>query len=133
VSTCRPRRCHPTNLRRGRLDSDGLPAVTRRQVGSGAAWYVATRLDDDAYVALLATVAEEAGVAPLRPRPPPGGELVRRTTDGQSWLVAINHGSRPYALRADGLDLLTGRPVKPTDALPSGTALVLRESGRGTR
>ncbi|MEV4536457.1 hypothetical protein AB0J82_21975 [Asanoa sp. NPDC049518] len=59
--------------------------------------------------------------------------LVRRTTDGQRGLVAIIHGSRPYGLRADGLDLHTGRPVKPTDALPPGTALMLRKSGRGTR
>ena len=108
---------------------DGLPAVTRHRVGSGEAWYLSTRLDDDTYVTLLAAIAERAGVTPLRLRPPAGVEVVRRTADGQSWLVAINHGERPYDLRADGLDLLTGEPVMATDPLRPGAAMVVREGG----
>ncbi|MDQ4024082.1 MAG: beta-galactosidase, partial [Actinomycetota bacterium] len=40
----------------------GWPAVTRRTVGEGAAWYVGTRLAESAVDALARTVVAEAGV-----------------------------------------------------------------------
>ena len=46
----------------------GRPAVTRRDVGGGAAWYLSTLPDDDRLGALLDGVVSEAGVA----RPPCG-------------------------------------------------------------
>ncbi len=106
---------------------DGRPAVTRHRVGSGDAWYVSTRLTDDAYTGFLRAVAERAGVAPVRPRLPAGVEVVRRVAGDRTWLFAINHGETPYDLRADGVDLLTGEPVTRDTVLAPGAALVVRE------
>ncbi len=55
----------------------GRPAVTRNEVGAGAAWYVATRTDPAATAALMAEVLEGAGVR--GGGVPPGVEIVRRT------------------------------------------------------
>ncbi|SNT64533.1 beta-galactosidase [Asanoa hainanensis] len=105
---------------------DGRPAVTRHGVGAGSAWYVSTRLADDAYTDLLGAIAAEAGAEPVRPRPPAGVELVRRVAGDRSWLFAINHGETPYELGAEGVDLLTGDPVTPSSVLPPGAAMVVR-------
>ncbi|GIF63218.1 beta-galactosidase [Asanoa ishikariensis] len=111
----------------------GGPAVTRHRVGSGDAWYVSTRLADDAYADLLGAIATEAGVAPVRPRPPAGVEVVRRTAGDRSWLFAINHGEMPYDLRAEGIDLLTGETVTWNTVLRPGAAMVVREASASAR
>ncbi|MFG1877136.1 beta-galactosidase [Sphaerisporangium sp. NPDC049003] len=100
-------------------DLDGLPAITRHRHGAGRAFYVSTRLDDDAYTAVLAA----AGV-PAEPVPA-GVELVRRSGDGVNWLFALNHTAAEQEIAVTGTDLVTG--ASADDALrlaPGGFAVV---------
>ena len=68
----------------------GRPAVTRRAVGGGVAWYLGTLPDDASLGALLDRVVDEAGVAPAAV-PPAGVEVVRRRSADGSWLFVLNH------------------------------------------
>ncbi|MGI5242667.1 beta-galactosidase [Dactylosporangium sp. CA-139066] len=86
---------------------DGSPAITRHERGSGAAWYVSTRLHDEFLGRLLRRVCAEAGLAPADL--PSTVELVRRPP----FAVAINHGAEP--VRVHGRDV------------PAGEVLVFRE------
>ncbi|ROT31119.1 beta-galactosidase [Micromonospora sp. HM5-17] len=107
----------------------GRPAVTRHDHGAGVAWYVSTRLDDDAYRDLLRRAAERAGVAPACPAAPPGVEAVRRGDGaGRSWLFLLNHTATTQTVPAAGTDLLTGGHLDPV-TLPPGGCAVLREDG----
>jgi beta-galactosidase len=106
----------------------GVPAITRhRPAGGGAAWYVATRLDDDGVRMLTRRLLAEAGVAPVAPTRP-GVEVVRRTGPAGSYLFAINHTDEPAALPANGTELLTGSPVTGTVSVPAGGVRVVRET-----
>ncbi|MBE1492245.1 beta-galactosidase [Plantactinospora soyae] len=105
---------------------DGRPAVTRHRYGDGVAWYVSTRLGDDAYRELLAGVAGAAGVGPTCPGAPDGVEAVRRRTAGESWLFLLNHTDVPQTVPASGVDLLTGVRAESV-TLPAGGCAVLRE------
>ncbi|TDQ54188.1 beta-galactosidase [Actinorugispora endophytica] len=108
----------------------GTPAVTRRAVGRGAAWYVATRLGGSSWRALLGRVRAEAGVHPTAPLRGGEGEveLVRRRADGGgSWLFALNHGRAPARVRARGRDLVSGSDVDGDLVLPAGGSAVVRE------
>jgi len=98
----------------------GGAAVTRNDHGSGHAWYVSTRLDDDGLGAVLADAYRDAGVVAQ------GGadlEVVRRAAGTTEYVFAINHGSTPAALAVDGVDLLTGAaaPAK----VPAGDVVVV--------
>ena len=105
----------------------GLPALTRREVGQGRAWYVATRLDAASRADLVARVCEDAGVERLDL--PAGLEVVTRVSEaGTAYVVALNHARSPAALppHVTGLDLLTGAAVEPGASLPAGAAAVVR-------
>lgn len=56
----------------------GGPAVTRNAAGAGAAWYVATRLDDAGASRVVDELLAESGVTPVLPVVPDGVEVVRR-------------------------------------------------------
>ncbi|WP_404431563.1 beta-galactosidase [Microbacterium lacus] len=108
----------------------GLPAVTRRHVGTGQAWYVSADLlsgfDDlvDAVVAASGVVARYPVI--------PGVEAVRRVSDEQSWLFVINHGHTPATVPASGVELLTGDRVGGELALDAGAVAVIRETDAGS-
>jgi beta-galactosidase len=103
----------------------GSPAVTRRAVGAGAAWYVGTVLDDAGRAALLGRLLTEAGVEPTVAGLPAGVEAVRRVGDGRSYLFLLNHTGADVPLPAPGADLLTGADVA---VLPASGVVVLRET-----
>ncbi|WP_077489036.1 beta-galactosidase [Sinomonas mesophila] len=116
----------------------GVPALTRREVGSGAAWYLATRPDAAGLASLVDALVAESGVAPAAwagasdtagagARPvEPGLELVRRRgTDGTGWLFALNHTDRDLPLAATGTELLSGEAFGGIVA--AGGAAVVRE------
>ncbi|QHT56719.1 beta-galactosidase [Cellulomonas sp. H30R-01] len=107
--------------------SAGFPAVTRRDVGDGAAWYVATRLDPASTSALLGTVLAAAGVDPLVPDVPVGVEVVRRVGDGAAWLFAINHTDDDVRIDASGTDLVAGGVHDGGATVPARGVLVLRQ------
>jgi beta-galactosidase len=104
----------------------GSPALTRHEVGDGAAWYVATSLDPAALGRLVADVVAAAGVAPAA-RVPAGVEVVRRQGDGRSFLFVLNHTADDVEVTADGFDLRHNRPVDGSALVKSGDALVIRE------
>jgi beta-galactosidase len=107
----------------------GRPAVTRRDVGDGAAWYVATRTDPAGTAALVDLLLTEAGVTPVAPTEP-GVEVVRRRAeDGRSWVFAINHTDRRVAVPVHGHDLLTDAPTAVDGLeLDAGAVAVIREA-----
>ncbi|MFI6337333.1 beta-galactosidase [Streptomyces sp. NPDC050535] len=84
---------------------DGLPAVLRK----GNARYLSTLPEPPALRALLADVADCAGVRPVLDAIPAGVEAVRRG----ELLFLLNHGRDEVTVEVPGThrDLLTGRPV----------------------
>ena len=104
----------------------GVPALTRNAVGAGAAWYVGTRLDDDATDRLVARLLAEAGVRPPVSAPP-GMEVVRRRADDRSWLFLINHTTEPVRLPVTGVELLGGARCDGELEVPAGEVAVVRE------
>lgn len=108
--------------------AEGRPAVTRRSVGAGAAWYVATRTEEAATARLVDTWLAESGVAPVA-ETTPGVEVVRRTTDEQGWTFVINHTDAEHTLAIRGHDLLSGQDCGPDGlVVPAGGVAVVRES-----
>ncbi|MGW3783437.1 beta-galactosidase [Micromonospora chokoriensis] len=104
----------------------GVPALTRHQVGDGAAWYVGTRLDEQATDRLVARLVDEAGVRPAVPAPT-GVEVVRRRDGDRTWLFVLNHTDAEVRLPATGVELLTGTPCAGELTVPSGEVAVVRE------
>ncbi|MEV4715607.1 beta-galactosidase [Micromonospora noduli] len=104
----------------------GVPALTRHPVGDGAAWYVGTRLDEQATDRLVARLLAEAGVRPTVSAPS-GVEVVRRRDGDRTWLFAINHTDTEVRLPAHGVELLTGGQCAGELALPAGEVAVVRE------
>ena len=107
-------------------DTAGQAVLTRRAVGSGAAWYLATRPGPDALDGLLARVCADAGVVPAA-EVGPAVEVVRRRSDTGSWLFVVNHGDVPTEVAAAGRELLTGADVDRL-TVPAGGVAVLREA-----
>lgn len=100
----------------------GTPAVTRRTVGAGSAWYVATRLDHAATTALADRLTRDAGVARLD-EPQEGVEVVRRGHH----LFVLNRGDRPVTVPATGTELLGGTAVTGSVTVAPASAAVVRE------
>ncbi|HET6968856.1 MAG TPA: beta-galactosidase [Ornithinibacter sp.] len=104
----------------------GRPAVTRRRVGEGTAWYLGTLPDDATLGALLDDVLREAGVTPVA-QAPAGVEVVRRSSPSGSWLFVLNHTDEDCEVPASGHDLVTSTDVGPLLRLAARTAAVVRE------
>ncbi|AXO36969.1 beta-galactosidase [Micromonospora echinospora] len=105
----------------------GVPALTRNAVGAGAAWYVGTRLDDDATDRLVARLLAETGVRPPVDAPA-GVEVVRRRSAAdRSWLFVINHTTEPARLPVTGVELLGGARCDGELEVPAGEVAVVRE------
>jgi beta-galactosidase len=102
----------------------GSPAVTRHEVGAGAAWYVGTELTDRGLADLADRVLADADVRPVVAGLPVGVEAVRRTGASGSFLFVLNHTDVAVTLPVGGTDLLTGAAVEVVDA---GGAVVLQE------
>ncbi len=104
----------------------GRPAVTRRAVGAGSAWYLGTLPDDATLGSLLGDLAAEAGAEPVA-RVPAGVEVVRRATGPRSWLFVLNHTDEPCEVTVTGHDLVADRAVGPSLLVPPGRPAVVRE------
>jgi beta-galactosidase len=109
----------------------GVPAVTRHDVGSGTAWYLATRLDDEHLGALVDRLAEEAQVRAAA-TVPAGVEAVRRKGPGEAddrrYLFLLNHTDEEQKVAATGHDLVADRDVDGLLSLPPGGCAVVRET-----
>ncbi|GAA4722397.1 beta-galactosidase [Phytohabitans rumicis] len=107
----------------------GIPAVTRRTRGSGAAWYLATHPDSTTLAAVLDRIRREAGVQPERAAPA-GIEVVRRCGADADYLFLIDHAGVGAEVTADGVELLTGKTVCGSVTVPAGGVAVVREPHR---
>nr|MDT0660945.1 beta-galactosidase [Micromonospora sp. DSM 115978] len=108
-------------------DLAGVPAVTRRSTpGGGAAWYVATDLDETSLDDLVGRVLDETGVSAVT-EASPGVEAVRRSSDEASYLFLLNHAEAEGWAAATGVDLLTGVRHGGRVGLPAGGVAVVRE------
>jgi len=105
----------------------GRPAVTRRDIGPGTAWYLSTLPDDATLDALLGGLVERAGVTAVA-EVPVGVEAVRRRGRGGSWLFLANDTDTVQRVRTDGHDLVTDLVVEGEVTLQPGAVAVLRES-----
>jgi beta-galactosidase len=104
---------------------EGVPSLTRRAVGAGTAWYLATFPDRDGIEAIVDRLLADSGVAPVA-LADPGVELMRRSAaDGQGFLFAINHTRSAASVQASGLDIITGEPF--TGLVEAGRVAVIAE------
>ena len=109
----------------------GRPAVTRHQLGEGAAYYVGTELDFAALDDLLAAVCREAEVAAPVKAPEGVEAVVRRAETGAEFLFLLNAGREPATVQLRTwkgcLDLLGGnRPDKEITLPAEGVAILQR-------
>jgi beta-galactosidase len=102
----------------------GRPAVTRRDVGAGAASYLSTLPDDESFDAMLGDLLEVAGVLPVLPALPVGMEAVRRTSPDSSWLFLANDTADSHEVDVAGHDLVTDRDVDRLHLAPGEVAVV---------
>ena len=107
------------------------PALTRRSVGAGAAWYTATVLDDESALALLRRLCADAGVPVVEVGP--DVDLVTRRTATDEFTFIINHRAQPITVPFAGLDLVSGETVSDDAPLPAGAVRVVmsERSDRG--
>ena len=84
----------------------GSPALTRASHGKGAAWYVATVLDDEGLGHLLRRLCAEAGI----PTIDAGADvdIVVRRGDGIEAVIVINHRDIEIEVDVHGHDLIDG-------------------------
>ena len=107
---------------------DGLPAITRNAFGDGVAWYLSTRLGQDAADRMMRRMLADAGIAPVVAGVQPGIEAVRRQgDDGRSWLFVLNHTDRACHVPASGTELLSGRQAAGLLEVAPGAVAVVRE------
>jgi beta-galactosidase len=104
---------------------EGVPSLTRRAVGRGAAWYLATFPDQEGIEALVDRLLAESGVTSVADADS-GVELTRRLgEDGSSYVFAINHAGANVTVNVAGTDLLSGSPF--TGTVPAGRVAVIAE------
>ena len=108
----------------------GDPAVTRRFRGRGTAWYVGTRLPIEGLKDVLGRALGDAHVAPVLALDtwPAGLDAVRRHGPAGRYLFAINHGSEPVPVPAEGTDLVTGQGWTVDTTLAAGDLAVILEA-----
>jgi beta-galactosidase len=105
----------------------GRPAVTRRDVGAGGAWYLSTLPDDETLGGLLEGVIAAAGVTPTVAGLPRGVEATRRVNGDGSWLFLLNHDDAEHEVRVTGYDLVADRRTDGLVTLAPGAVAVVRE------
>lgn len=109
--------------------ADGSPALTRNAWGDGAAWYLATLPDADAYAAVMKQLVDEAAVT--APASVVGDistlEIVRRHAEDRSYLFVINHGTDSVTVSATGSELVTETAVSGAFEVPAGAVRIIRE------
>jgi beta-galactosidase len=107
---------------------DDQPAVITRQVGKGSITYIGAWLDADLLSRLTASLLKESGVEPILTGVPDGVEVCRRTGEGKSVLILINHNTSdehvtlPHAMM--NLIATGSAPVSSVDLPPYGVAVL---------
>jgi beta-galactosidase len=102
------------------------PAITRRTVGEGCAWYISTDLDATTLRAIADRVIAETGIESTTPCIP-GLEAVRRRGAHGSFLFLLNHTDRALDVPTAGVDLVAGRRAEGRITLEAGAVAVVQE------
>jgi len=105
----------------------GGPALTRRRVGAGTAYYLSVDLDPESLGVLVDRLLAESDIEPTA-AVSPGVEAVRRVGDGVSYLFLINHSAEEGRAEVSGVDLLTGVEYAGTVSVAAGAVAVIREA-----
>ncbi|MGB3829497.1 MAG: beta-galactosidase [Ornithinimicrobium sp.] len=110
--------------------SAGSPAITRRSVGAGSGWYVATRLTQAGLDTVVAGLAEAAAVKPVVAAHPKGVEIVQRRAGHDVWTFVIDRVGLGVQVPIAGTDLVSGRSCSTADPLvvASGGVAVIHAS-----
>jgi beta-galactosidase len=110
---------------------DDQPAVITRNVGKGSITYVGAWLDDATLDHLTAHLLDDAAVKPILPGVPTGVEVCRRSGQGKSVLILINHntGAEHISLSSPMRDLIGSQDsaVTSVDLQPYGVAVLTPE------
>ena len=101
----------------------GSPVVTKNAVGSGNAFYVATRLATEGLDELLRVVLAAAGI---EHHAWGDVEIVWRQKDSSRWAFAINHSDAPVSIEISGHELLSDTSVEDTLTIEPGGVAVVR-------
>ncbi|WP_166982635.1 beta-galactosidase [Paramicrobacterium fandaimingii] len=108
----------------------GLPAITRNDVGAGAATYLSTRLTQRSRDRFYARLCVDLGIEPVVSGAADLGlEAVRRRGAAADYLFLLHHGSERVTVSGEGVDLVTGASATGLSLEPGGVA-VIRESSR---
>ncbi|WP_418896238.1 Beta-galactosidase C-terminal domain [Streptomyces cupreus] len=75
-------------------------------------------------------IRDEADVRPVLATAPNGIEAVRRSGADADYLFLIDHSGAGAEVPADGVELLTGKPVHGSVTVPAGGVAVVRETRR---
>jgi beta-galactosidase len=107
----------------------GAPAVTAHEHGDGTAWYVGTRLEQEAVNRLVGNVLKKLKIKPpiSMVTAPAGLEVTRRTGPEGSYLFIINHGTETAHVMAQGHELIADRKLAGTLSLRGGAVAVVKE------
>ena len=109
---------------------DDQPAVITRHVGQGSITYVGAWLDEALLSDLTTGLLAEAGVKPILPGVPQGVEVCRRSGQGKSVLILINHNTEQehVALPSPMRDLIGSQDsISAVDLAPYGVAVLSYE------
>ncbi|MFJ4036480.1 beta-galactosidase [Microbacterium sp. NPDC090007] len=104
----------------------GQPARTRRDVGAGSAWYLATLPAADAYRDLLARAAQAAGIRSTAAHP--GVEIVRRAGTDRAFTFVVNHTTETVEIAAHGRDAISGESVEGVVTVTGGAVRIIEET-----
>lgn len=118
-----------TKVRGGFLDGPaaGMPALTKRSLGAGSAWYLATRLDIESLAALLEPVYLDAGLTPRDDLSVDLEMVTRQGPDGRFHFL-INHADLPVSAPATGIDLISGRRYTGSVTVPAGQVMIVHQT-----
>lgn len=106
---------------------DDSVAISRNSFGNGNAWYQGTNLSNKDQTKLLTKILKTSNVSKTFDAPA-GVEVVRRSKNDQSWIIAINHTNSAVKLSTSGTELLSGHQIAGSIKISAGEVAVIRES-----
>jgi beta-galactosidase len=111
----------------------GRPAVVETRRGDGRSYYLGTRLDASGLARVYSRAAAFSSAAPPIGTSQPVERVVRSSLD-HSYEFLINHSAdvREVEISPTGLDLLSGRELGGSVALPPMGVAIVRRPARGT-
>jgi len=105
----------------------GAPCITRNDYGSGQVFYVGCDMDAGAQKRFTELVLERADIRPISVPAHDGVEMVKKTLDGEEYIVILNHNNNAVDLPVSfcGKELFQNTAIESRCSLePFGVAVV---------